>query len=140
MFEKIFNVVKSLFSTSDIGKEIVQLFKGKETKLREFQYLLTEQLYKTHELQVKDLERATQMQISALKQNDTLSKRYIYYLASFVLIASVVLPCLPLFIDIPNEVLNTFERTTDFFHSVVTSVIAFFFGTKFNNIKIPFKK
>ncbi|MEH6704716.1 MULTISPECIES: hypothetical protein [Galbibacter] len=140
MFEKIFTVVKSIFSTSDIGKEILQLFKGKEAKLREFQYKIAEQMYKEHELEVKDLERATQMQIQALKQNDTFSKRFIYYLAGFVLVASVVLPCLPLFIDIPEAVLRSYERTTDFFHSVVTSVIAFFFGTKFNRLKIPFSK
>lgn len=85
---------------------------------------------KQYELELKDRDSARQMQIAALGQQDTFSKRYMYYLASFVVIAATLFGVMLYFVDIPEGNKRMVEMFADvFIFAGAITVINFFFGS-----------
>ena len=77
-----------------------------------------------------DRKSAREMQMTALSQSDTFSKRYIYFLASGVLLAAIGSGAVLMFVDIPLENKRLVEMFFDIFlFAGAITVINFFFGS-----------
>ncbi|NER13544.1 hypothetical protein GWK08_08860 [Leptobacterium flavescens] len=134
MFDKILKAVTGLFGSSEIGKEVAQIFKGREAKLREFQKEMASIAMKQYEMEVKDLQDARKMQIEALKQADRFSKRFVYYLTIVLLGSAVLVTFLPFFIEFPESNQRFIDRGVDFLYIVSGArILSFFFGSKIEN-------
>lgn len=99
-----------------------------EQKL-EFQKLEFEFELEFEKLAVADLDSARKMQMSALSQEDRFSKRYVYYLSTFIIGSTIVFGFCLFFIEVPEK--N--QRLVDMFADVclfasVGSILNFFFG------------
>ncbi len=128
---KILDIIGGVIGGEKISGKLLELFKGQKQKQREFELELKKLLAKEMEKEFADLKSAREMQVAALEQNDLFSKRFVYYLAAGLLLATTVISILPFFIEIPEESLNLVNRGTDFFYTVSGgSIIAFFFGAK----------
>lgn len=82
------------------------------------------------ELYLKDLDSARNMQIEALKQDDKFAKRYLYYLATAIILMTFIFDTCLFFVEIPernhdlvNMVAGTLN-TTGF-----AAIVYFFFGS-----------
>ena len=83
-----------------IGKAIDDNVTNKEEKMllnNEMQKIVTAHVQEMEKLsierarlEIEDRDSARKMQMAALAQNDTFSKRFVYYLAAFVLVSSIV--------------------------------------------------
>lgn len=82
------------------------------------------------ELEFKDRESARAMQAVALQQSDVFSKRFLYYLASFILLAATGFGFSLCFLEIPEKNQRLVEMFLDvyLFGGAIT-VIGFFFGS-----------
>lgn len=77
-----------------------------------------------------DVASARAMQIAALGQQDNFSKRYMYYLASFVVIAATLFGLGFFIVDIPEGNRRMIEMFADVFvFAGAITVINFFFGS-----------
>jgi hypothetical protein len=99
--KKVIDILDNLFGGSAIGGILDKIFPDKAEKMK-FELEMREQLYKSLELEFKEMESAREMQIEALKQNDTFSKRFVYYLSLGVLINSLLAGLLAFFVDYPE--------------------------------------
>lgn len=81
------------------------------------------------QLDIQDRESARNMQVAALGQDDTFSKRFIYYLASFVMAALVIMFMLLFFVEIPEGNSEIVYMAFGIFLGIASSVAAFFFGS-----------
>ena len=82
------------------------------------------------ELANEDRADARKMQASALKQSDILSKRFIYYLATFWSVAAIAYLFAITFGTIPKEAVRFADTSLGFLMgTVVSSIMGFFFGT-----------
>jgi hypothetical protein len=126
-------VVKEIIAGAD------SLFTSKEERA-ELEIKLTEAVNKHVEaLRTADLEEvkahladtdsARQMQITALQQEDKFSKRFIYYLASFVLLSSTGFGIALTFVEIPEGNRRLIEMFADIYlFAGAIMVLQFFFG------------
>ncbi len=122
-------------TTKEGENQFLKLFEGSERKQLEFKKYMEDAYFKKLELELKDRMDARGMQTAALKQDDTFSKRFLYYVTIGILFVTGLLALYPMFFEIPpgNEAMLT--RATDFFYMIAGgSVIGFFFGTN-NTIK-----
>jgi len=86
--------------------------------------------FKYYQADLKDRQDARFMQKEALKQNDTFSKRFIYYYASFVTIITFIYIYLITFLEIPKDNQRFADCVLGFLLGQGLSVIlAFFFGS-----------
>lgn len=77
-----------------------------------------------------DVQNARNMQIAALQQNDLFSKRFMYYLAGFMILSSVVYGVALLFVDVPEANKRLVEQFSDMFLLTgALMVLSFFFGS-----------
>ncbi len=140
LLDRIFggNKVKEVIEV--VGDKLDDLFTSKEEKAKAL--LAIEQEFNRHlevvqqntlkefELVVADRDSARKMQADALHQDDKFSKRFIYYLASFLLITATAFGVMLCFVQIPDDNKRLVEMFADFFFiSSVGSVIGFFFGS-----------
>lgn len=96
---------------------------------REFMNWEREQL----QIQQQDRDSARSMQKEALKQSDTFAKRYVYYLASFIVISAFFFGVALLFVEIPKENKRLVEMFADvFLFGGAITVIQFFFSGSFS--------
>lgn len=113
-------LIKTIFdSVAGVDPEVAQEFNAalKEYELQEMQMVLN------------DRANARDMQKSALVQDDRFSKRFIYYLASFIMLSIVVLLILLFFIEIPERNSEIVYMAIGIFMGIVSTVAAFFFGS-----------
>lgn len=81
-------------------------------------------------LQLEDKASARGMQVEALKQNDVVSKRYIYYLSSFIIAAATAFGFMLFFVDVPGENRRMVEMFADvYLFAGALAVLNFFFGS-----------
>ncbi|TMU56471.1 hypothetical protein [Flagellimonas algicola] len=129
--DKVFKVINNVFGKSEVSGKLLELFKGQRQKQREFELELKKLLHAEMTKEFQDLADARDMQKAALAQNDLFSKRFVYYLAAGLLLATTLISLLPFFVNIPQDSMNLVNRGTDFFYTVSGgSIIAFFFGAK----------
>lgn len=82
------------------------------------------------ELQLKDIDSARSMQVEALKQGDTFSKRFVYCLAGGYILFCFAFAGAFFFIDYPErnrDMINTI--TGVLISSGLVSIVGFFFGS-----------
>lgn len=82
-----------------------------------------------------DVANARSMQVAALQQEDKFSKRFVYYLASFIVLVASAFGVMLFFIDVPKE--N--QRLVDMFCDVylfagALMVLNFFFGSSVRSL------
>lgn len=84
---------------------------------------------KAQELENADRDSARAMQVAALAQNDIFSKRFMYYLAAFVIVSACGYGIALLFIEVPEGNKRMVEQFADMY--VLTGalmVLSFFYG------------
>lgn len=125
----------------DVMKEATDLFRRKadagnveaaamldELVAREEEFM--RDLVTLYELEIRDRESARQMQIIALQQDDRFSKRYIYLLASFVVIVASAFGVMLFFVDFPEGNRRLIEMFADIYlFAGALMVLQFFFGS-----------
>lgn len=135
MFNKIFALVQSAFSSDKIADGVFELFKGQKQKQREFEVLLAEMLKEEFKTEIEDLQDARKMQIEALRQDDKFSKRFLYYLTAFLIGSTVLMTLFPFFLTFPEENNQLIQRSTDFLYTVTGArIVSFFFGRTNNEL------
>lgn len=82
------------------------------------------------ELELLDRQNARNMQIAALSQSDTFSKRFLYYLSSFIIVAATTFGVLLFFVEVPVDNRRLVEMFADIYlFAGALAVINFFFGS-----------
>jgi len=123
----ILNSITGLIKT---GAEIADDFITTEEEKFE-QMLKKEQLKLEREkAYLQDLKSARQMQTEALKQDDTFSKRFIYYFAILwtIIGASYIIGIT--FFEIPDKNIRFADTTLGFIlGTIISQIIAFFYGS-----------
>jgi hypothetical protein len=86
------------------------------------------------ELENKDRERASSMQIAALGQNDVFSKRFLYYFSTFWSIVSAAYLFGITFIDYPEKHNHVVDTVLGFIlGTAIAAMFSFFYGTTMNS-------
>lgn len=108
-----------------------------ELKL-EFEKLEQEFEKEMLQMELADRDSARKMQIEALHQDDVFSKRYLYYLSSFIIVSATAFGTMLFFVTVPEENKRMVEMFADIylFGGAVT-VINFFFGSAFRSKQQP---
>jgi len=79
---------------------------------------------------LKDMDSARNMQIEALKQGDTFSKRFIYYLAIVVIVMVFVFDMMMFFVKYPAENRDMINMIAGILNSTaLVMVLSFFYGS-----------
>lgn len=78
---------------------------------------------------LKDRANARDMQRTALQQTDMFSKRFVYYLASFIMLVLSVLLVLLFYVEIPEGNGEIIYMAIGIFMGIASTVAAFFFGS-----------
>lgn len=79
---------------------------------------------------LKDMQSSRDMQIAALAQNDTFSKRFVYYLAIGLLFITFVFDLLFFFVSYPERNHDIINMIAGVINTVgFASVVSFFFGS-----------
>ncbi len=81
------------------------------------------------EIEMRDRDSARRMQEIALQQSDTFARRFIYLFALFFTGLSLGLWYAILFVEIPEGKENIIYLLTGASSSILTQIIAFFFGS-----------
>ena len=85
---------------------------------------------KEQEQLLADLDSARKMQMAALQQDDKFSKRYLYYLASFVIFCVFVFDIFMFFIHYPPENRDMINQVSGILNATaLVMVLSFFFGS-----------
>lgn len=79
---------------------------------------------------LQDIDSARKMQTAALQQEDKFSKRYVYYLSSFVIVSATAFGLLLFFVDFPESNRRLVEMFADIYlFAGAIMVLQFFFGS-----------
>ncbi len=88
------------------------------------------------QMEFNDLANARDMQIAALKQDDRFPKRYLYYLASFIVLSAVAFGIFIIYVPIPPDNLDMVELFAHvFMFTGAVMVLQFFFGSSAGSLK-----
>ena len=112
-----------LNSKRELTPQEIQAIKDAEIKLKELNY-------KELELESKDRDSARNMQVAALNQEDTFSKRFVYYYASFITFVSFMYIFFITFGTIPEANVRFADTILGFLLGVgLSNIIVYFFGS-----------
>ncbi len=79
---------------------------------------------------LEDVQNARALQVAALAQNDLFSKRFMYYLAAFIILSATAFGVMLFFLPVPEENKRMVEMFADvYLFAGALSVIYFFFGS-----------
>lgn len=79
---------------------------------------------------LQDVASARSLQVAALNQGDTFSKRFMYYLAAFIILSATTFGMLLFWVDVPEANKRLVEMFADvYLFAGALSVIYFFFGS-----------
>lgn len=107
-----------------------------EQALRDYDIALKEKGNEVLRIHLENTNKARDMQIEALKQGDTFSKRFIYYYASFITLATVVYIYFITFRDIPKDNVRFADTVLGFLlGTLLATIINFFFGSSASSDK-----
>jgi hypothetical protein len=103
-------------------------------KLKEFEFqenkMLLDHVLASEEARLLDVQNARAMQIVALNQSDTFSKRFIYYFASGIVTLAFAYMFSVTFYSVPEKNLNTVNVVTGFLlGTALSAIIGFFYGS-----------
>lgn len=101
-----------------------------EAQKQEFDRLIFEYEQNERRDYMEDLANARAMQIAALAQDDKFSKRYLYYLSSFVIASATAFGTMLFFVDVPEDNRRLVEMFADIYlFAGAIMVMQFFFGS-----------
>lgn len=81
-------------------------------------------------MEMADRQNARAMQVAALQQEDVFSKRYLYYLSSFVVMAATGFGVMLFFVEFPEENRRLVEMFADIYlFAGALMVLQFYFGS-----------
>ena len=130
---KVINFINSFFGGGVVGDILDKFLPDKAEKMA-FEQALRQELFKTLELEFKDMENARLMQIEALKQNDLFSKRFVYILSAFVLLNSIFAGVLAFLVEFPEANRDLVSMYYSFsFITGGAQMMRFFFGSNNNS-------
>jgi len=114
-----------------LSKEEKETFKAELIKAtNEHEEKMTALAQAETDAYLKDMDSARQMQIEALKQEDKFSKRFVYYLATFILLMTFSFDMCFFFIQYPERNHDIINMIAGTLNSVgFAAVIYFFFGS-----------
>jgi len=79
---------------------------------------------------LQDVANARSLQVAALNQSDTFSKRFMYYLAAFIIISATSFGVMLFWVVVPEDNKRLVEMFADvYLFAGALSVIYFFFGS-----------
>jgi hypothetical protein len=126
----VLDTVDDYFPPAKILTAIVKGTSIPDEKKLEFEKLAAEYDQNERRDYLADVANARQMQIEALKQDDLFSKRYTYYLASFIVIFAFGIGVMLFFVEFPESNRRMIEMLFDLLiFSGALTVIQFFFGS-----------
>ena len=135
---KLVDSLGKAFDDNITNKEELAVLKNEALKivnenLQEMHKLSTEQ-YKAEtdrmRVEIEDRNSARNMQVAALAQNDKFSKRFVYYLAAFVVFSATAFGAGLFFIEVPEQNKRLVEMFSDvFLFGGAILVLNFFFGS-----------
>jgi len=129
--EKLVNAVGDAFDknfTNKEEREAAKLEVQKEVN-RHIEALASEAA-EIEKAYLQDVANARALQIAALNQTDLFSKRFMYYLAAFIILSATAFGVMLFYIVVPEENKRLVEMFSDvYLFAGALSVIYFFFGS-----------
>lgn len=127
LVESIGNVADKLFTS----KEEAAKFKLEaEKEINRHIEIMSEHSNKATELYLKDVADARAMQVEALKQNDTFSKRFVYYFAMMMVLLTIAYDFCFFFVKFPPENKDLLNMIAGVLNtSCLVMIVSFFFGS-----------
>ena len=123
-------VKKGIKTTLGIDLESKELTAEDKQKIMDSQIEIMKIDFKKLELEYQNTNDARDMQKVALQQDDTFSKRYVYYLATFWSFVAVGYIFLITFLTIPEANVRFADTTLGFLlGTIVATIINYFFGS-----------
>lgn len=111
-------------------EEILNAINSNEALRQELHIKLLEHTKDLESLHYADIANARALQIHALNQEDTFSKRFVYYFAIFWSIASITYVGSITFVNIPDSNVRFADTTLGFIlGTLVATMFAYFFGS-----------
>lgn len=133
LIEKIGNVADNLFTSKE---EVAQFKQAMVNEINRHAEKQAELALAETELYLKDVDSARQMQIAALSQQDRFSKRFVYYLASGIILLTFTFDLLLFFVSYPERNHDIINMTAGVINSMgFGAVVSFFFGSTKNSEK-----
>lgn len=123
-------VKKGIKTTLGIDLESKELTAEDKQKIMDSQIEIMKIDFEKLKLEYENTNSARDMQKVALQQDDTFSKRYVYYLATFWSLVAVGYIFLITFLTIPEANVRFADTTLGFLlGTIVATIINYFFGS-----------
>lgn len=123
-------VKKGIKTTLGIDLESKELTAEEKQKIMDSQIEIMKIDFEKLKLEFDNTNNARNMQVEALKQDDTFSKRYIYYLATFWSVFGVIYIFFITFGNIPANNVRFADTILGFIlGTIIATIINFFFGS-----------
>jgi len=121
---------------------IIQEIEGNPELQLELHKAVMADKHKFDEMALENTKDARNMQNTALQQDDIFSKRFVYYLASFWSVSSVMYIFAVSFLEIPEANTRLVDTITGFLMgTIISAIIQYFFGSSLGSkIKNSWKK
>lgn len=123
-------VKKGIKAVTGIDLESKELTAEDKQKIMDSQIEIMKIDFEKLKLEFDNTNNARNMQVEALKQDDTFSKRYIYYLATFWSVFGVIYIFFITFGNIPANNVRFADTILGFIlGTIIATIINFFFGS-----------
>jgi hypothetical protein len=127
LIKDVGDVVDRFVTTKEEKEEAKRLM---EAAIHQHELDLKDKAMEAERLFLQDKQNARSMQMEALRQADNFSKRYVYFLASFVVLGAFSFGMGLMFYEIPEANKRMVEMFADIFlFSGAITVLNFFFGS-----------
>lgn len=125
----VLNIATKVTGISDTDKVLEAISTDPNVALK-FQEAVMADKYRLDEIYLADRKDARDMQKEALRQEDTLSKRFIYYFASAWSIFAMIYLVGITFFTVPESAVRFADTTLGFLlATIISGIIQFFFGS-----------
>jgi hypothetical protein len=129
MTSEVLDIASSVTGISDKNKALEAINADPNVALK-FQEAVMADKYRLDEIYLADRKDARDMQKEALRQEDTFSKRFIYYLASAWSIFAMIYLVGITFFTVPESAVRFADTTLGFLlATIISGIIQFFFGS-----------
>jgi hypothetical protein len=128
--EKLGVDISSMLGTPEGMIKLKELEAAREEMLLKMAQEMDAQEYKYFETEIADRKSAREMQISALSQDDTFAKRFIYYFAMAWSGAALLYIFCITFIELPETAVRFADTILGFLlATIVSTIVQYFYGS-----------